>query len=248
VPPLCVTLSTAEFSVSPVPVPVPVPEVAALRSAASGDGVIASVLLGAGVAAAVTVSVAVSEPDDGLEGVASASVAPLDPLPVESPLPELVLDTAASVALVPDEVAVLGAGSDVGEEVGAGSDAVGVLGAGSDVGDGAGVGSGDGAGALGAGSVVALPGGVVGAGAVASVTGAVAVCVVVATVSLVVATGSEAVVVFVADPVSAAVPLTSLMTSPSRLVQRGSPLLLSGYPSGVGDSTQRNARSFSGVI
>jgi hypothetical protein len=198
----------------------------------------------------VTVSVAVPEPDDGLEGVATASVAPLEPLPVEPSLPELVLDTAASVALDPDEVWGLGVGSEVGDAVGAGSDAVGVLGAGSEVGDvaGAGVGSGDGAGALGAGSVVALLDVVVsGAGAVASVTGAVAVCVVVATVSVVVATGSAAVVVFVADPASAAVPLTSLMTSlptgPALV-----PLLLSGYPWGVDVSTRGKTRSFFGVI
>jgi hypothetical protein len=211
------------------------------------------VLLGVGVAVAVTVSAAVPdvpEPDDGLGCVVTASVAPLDPLPVEPSLPELVLDTAASVALDPDEVGVLGAGSDAVVVLGAGSDAVEVLGAGSDVGDGdvAGVGSGEGAGALGAGSVVALLGAVVVvAGAVVSVTGAVALCVVVATVSVAVATGSEVVAVFVVDPASAAVPLTSLMTSPSRLGPALIPLLLSGYPSRVDVSTRGKTRSFFGV-
>jgi DNA-binding NarL/FixJ family response regulator len=151
--------------------------------------------------------------------VANASVEPLvvEPLAAESLVvepPEPEGDAAAAASVVDDasEEVVVGVGSDVVVALGTGSDE--------------GVGSEGGGGALGAGSVVAVAWLVVStAGAAASVTGCVAVCVVVATASVAVATGSEAVVVFVADPAIAAVPLRSLMASPLPVTETLVPVL-----------------------
>jgi hypothetical protein len=211
---VCVALSIAEVRVSPEPVPPAVAPVVALKSAASGEGTIASALVPVVpvelLGTDVTASVTVPEPDE----VDTGSVEPLvgDPpvgagslLVVEEP-PELVVEAAASVAEDPSvEPLVAGVGSDGVVAVATGSDD--------------GVGS-EGGGALGAGAAVAVTWLVVSvAGAAVSVTGAVAVSVVLATASVAVATGSEAVGVVVADPAIAAVPLRSLIASPSKVTK-----------------------------